>query len=144
MAGKGAGGWFQTVGGYVAIAMLGLVCVLGPAVGKPLMTAPLFPLLRTAVEHLSPATFIGLGVLGLGAGLATRLPRAGIGLASIAALPLAAFAEMAADGTSHNLIPFELAMYAFMALPALLMATAARAAERRFMRDPAPPRSPEG
>lgn len=134
MAGDGkVGRWFGAVGPYAVVAALGLMAVLGPAIGRPLMPAPLFPLLRTAVEHVGWEALAALGVLGLVAGLATDLRPRWIGLSSIAALPLAAFAEIAADGTSHNLIPFELAMYAFMALPALLMSMLGRALRRKFV-----------
>lgn len=101
------------------VALLGLACVLGPALaaGTKPMPAPLFPMLRAAIEKLDWIAPVLLCVLGVGCGLSTRLDAWWIGLASVSTLPLAAFAEIAADGTSHNLIPFELAMYAVLAVP---------------------------
>jgi hypothetical protein len=90
------------------------------------MSAPLFPLLRTAIEKMTWVPIAALGVLGLACGIFTYHKPVVIGAASVAVLPLAAFAEMIADPTSHNMIPFELAMDAAMGLPALLMAVLAR------------------
>lgn len=130
-------------GGYAAIAVLGVGCIIAPAIGtSPLKPAPLFPLLRTGVEGLGWPAVAGLGVLGLVAGLITRLPVVGIAAASIALLPLAAFAEIAADPTSHNLIPFELLMYLMLSGPALFMALLGRGARSRFAPGPAAPKSP--
>ncbi len=110
-----------------AIAAAGLACVLvaGLATGAKPAAAPLFPLLRGAVEGLNGAAPALLLVLGAVAGLVTRLSPTHIGLASVAALPLAAFAEILADRTSHNLIPFELVMYLVLALPAMIGAALA-------------------
>ena len=107
---------------------LGLLCVTLPVVlrGEALMPAPLFPLLRTAIEHLTWMPIAALATMGLLAGLFTRIWPPLIALASIAALPSAMIAELIADATSHNLFPFELVMYAAMALPVFLAALMGR------------------
>ncbi len=78
--------------------------------------APLFPLVRTAVETLNPASFAAIFVVGCLAGFCCRLPVKVIGLAAMTLFPLAAFAEIAKDGTSHNLIPFEIVAYALYSI----------------------------
>lgn len=117
-----------TAGGLLLISALGLMCFLLPTIvaGTPLEPAPLFPLLRTSVEHLHWATFVGLACIGFIAGLLTRWPVALIAAASVIALPTAMFLEIAKDGTSHNLLPFELVMYAAFALPPLALAMMGR------------------
>ena len=112
----------------LVLPLLGLACVTMPVVirGESLMPAPLFPLLRTAVEQLNWMPIAALAALGLMAGVFTRLWPPLIALASVAALPVAMIAEIVADPTSHNLFPFELVMYAAMALPVLLAALAGR------------------
>ena len=110
------------------IAALGLLCVVAPVLMRrePLMPAPLFPVVRTGVEQIGWDAFVGLALLGLCAGLITRLWPPLIALASIAALPVAMFAEIIADSTSHNLFPIELAMYLMLAVPVLLAALVGR------------------
>jgi hypothetical protein len=78
--------------------------------------APLFPLVRTAVEVVNPASFATIFVVGCVAGLVCRLPVKVIGLAAMTLFPLAAFAEIAKDGTSHNMIPFEIVAYAIYSI----------------------------
>jgi hypothetical protein len=106
----------------VTMAALGAGCVVVPVMvsSKPLMDAPLFPLIRTAVESLSWAAPAALLVLGVIAGALTRWHPVAIGAASVAVFPVVAIAEIVKDPTSHNLIPFEMVMYAFLAVPAVL------------------------
>ena len=114
-------GWIRTVAWGVAIAVGGVVCVVVPVLvsGKPMMPAPLFPLLRTGVEGLSWHAPLLLVLLGVGAGWLTRWWPLSVGLCSVAVFPVAAVAEIFKDSTSHNLIPFELIMYLFLSLPAM-------------------------
>ena len=122
----------RLAGAYGAIAALGVLCVVGPVIGtSPLMPAPLFPLLRTGIEKMTWESVALMALVGFVAGVVTGLPRVGIAAASVGLLPLAAFAEMAADGTSHNLIPFELVMYGVMGLPVLGMAALGRVVRGR-------------
>ncbi len=117
----------RLIGGLLIVSLLGLLCVVAPVLGtSPLMPAPLFPLIRTAVEKLTWVPIAALGGLGLAIGLGTRLPCGRAALASIAILPAVAIAEIIADSSTHNLIPFEIGMYLFMALPVWVMAMVGR------------------
>jgi hypothetical protein len=98
----------------VILAGAGMGAFLLPLVISPparIYDAPLFPLLRTSVEGVRGDSFLAIATVGFLAGLLCRIPAPFIGLACMALFPLAAFAEIAADKTSHNLIPFELIMY---------------------------------
>lgn len=113
----------------VVVAVLGLACVLAPVVITPparLRPAPLFPLLREAVEGIGWVPIAALAALGLLGGLFTRLPTFLIAPASIAGLPAAAILEMLVDPTSHNMFPLEFAVYFFMAVPVMLAALLGR------------------
>ena len=106
-------------------ALAGFAAFIAPIMLDPpkvLPQAPLFPIVREAVEHLRPGSFIGLAVVGLLAGLFARTHWALLGLAAVALFPLCAVAELVADPTSHNLFPIELAMYAVFSIPAVLAA----------------------
>jgi hypothetical protein len=60
-----------------------------------------------------------LATVGLACGL-THPRRAWLlGFASVALFPAVVAVEFAADSTSHNLVPFEIVMFAFLALPAV-------------------------
>lgn len=122
------------------VAVLGLVCVVGPALasGAKPMQAPLFPMLRAAIEGLDSMALILLGVLGIACGLLTKIGTLKVGLASVSLLPLAAIAEIVVDRTSHNLIPFELAMYALLAGPAAIGTLAGRGLRRMLSRPEQP------
>lgn len=117
----------------VVIAAVGVGCVVAPVMvsSKPLMDAPLFPLIRTGVESLSWPAPTALLVLGLIAGVVTRWHPVAIGAASVAVFPVVAIAEMVKDPTSHNLIPFEMVMYGFLAVPAVLGAWVGGVVARR-------------
>lgn len=124
--------WPRLLAVLAIVAVLGVVCIVVPVLNLPRMPAPLFPLLRTGVEKLGVIPIALLATLGLVAGLATRAPVWAIAIASVALLPCAAIAEMVKDGTSHNLIPFEIIMYGFMAIPVLAMAAVGRFAKNRL------------
>lgn len=119
--------------GFVAVAALGVACLVVPTIvaKTPLKPAPLFPLLLTSIENIGWPALVSLTGLGVIAGAVARVmsgssgPRSLlspllIAIASVSLLPIAMFAEIVKDGTSHNLFPFELVMYAFLSLPALL------------------------
>ena len=113
----------------------GLTAFVAPAVIAPPKTlprAPLFPLIHEAVEHLRPGSFLGLGVVGLLAGLLCRTHWLVLGIAAVALLPLCAAIEMFTDKASHNLLPFEVATYGIFALPSVLAAALGRAAPSPF------------
>lgn len=76
--------------------------------------SPLFPVITNAQEHLGLWQLVLLFVVGLLLGLLFLKQRAPfLGALAVAALPLAAVAEMVADPTSHNLWPVEFMFYAF-------------------------------
>jgi hypothetical protein len=107
----------------VIVAIVGAGAFLAPVVLSPpakLPHAPLFPLIRAAVEGPHAASFAALAVVGLVAGLFARTRWYFLGAATMACFPVFAFAEMNADPTSHNLFPFEFVMYAIYSVPAIL------------------------
>ena len=120
----------------VVIALLGLACVLLPVVVSPptrLRPAPLFPLLHAATARMTWVPIAALAALGLLGGLFTRLPTFLIAPASIAALPVAAIAEMIVDPTSHNLFPIEFLIYFLMGVPVMLAALCGRTVRWLFV-----------
>ncbi len=129
-----------------AIASLaGFAAFVVPVILNPpkvLPKAPLFPMVREAVEHLHPGSFIALAVVGLLAGILGTSSWIILGLTTVAALPLCTIAELAVDSTSHNLLPFEFVMYAGFSIPAIFAAGIGRAA-RIFLlphrQEPTPP-----
>jgi hypothetical protein len=124
--------WMRLIAVLACIAALGIACIVVPVLNLPQKPAPLFPLLHTGIEKMTWVPIALLAALGLVAGVATRAPVWAIAIASVALLPCAAIAEMVKDGTSHNLIPFEIIMYGFMAIPVLAMAAVGRFARNRF------------
>ncbi len=136
----GTSGRARSAAALLAMAVGGPACLMAPVLlmGTPLMDAPLFPLLRTGVEKLGwPALVLLLG-LGIAGGLASPVRARWLGLASVSLLPLAAFAEMAKDSTSHNLIPLEIGMYLFLSLAAGIGARGARWVRNRASGPSAP------
>lgn len=118
---------------WAAIAVAGIAGFVLPVLIWPpaqLFPSPLFPHLRTAIETTRLESFIALGVVGFLAGLFCRLRCIWIGLACVTLFPLAAFAEIAKDPTSHNLIPFEIVMYGLYSLLPLLAGAAGRGIRR--------------
>ena len=120
--------FLPAVAALAAVAALGLFSFVLPTVliGETLLPAPLSPLLRTSIEHMTWIPIAALVGIGFAAGMVTRLPPVLIALASVIALPIAMFAEIVADPTSHNLFPFELAMYLVLTIPPLLAALISR------------------
>ena len=115
----------RTITELTLTALSGFAAFISPILLNPpntLPKAPLFPIVRESVEHLRPASFIALAIVGLLAGAVGQTHWALLGLASIAAFPICMIAELAADPTSHNLFPFELVMYDAFSIPAILAA----------------------
>src|SRR5712691_9719086 len=112
-------------------ALLGLLAIVAPVWILDLRhyTAPLFPLIRSGVEGMSLLTLVLLfcagflvGCFGIGHPLL-------LGTATVALLPLAAFAEMIVSSTSHNLWPLEFIIYGLISLCAVVGAFAGRFAK---------------
>jgi hypothetical protein len=102
--------------GFVVAPVLGVLAMLVPVFLWPPTThydAPLFPLLRDAVEGIGLTQLVLLFAVGVVLGLVSTSRALLLGAAAISALPVAAFAEMIKDPGSHNLFPFEFAFYAF-------------------------------
>ena len=114
----------------LAAALLGLAAMLTPVLIHPgqAYNAPLFPLVRAAVERVSWSSAGLLLVAGLIVGCFGAGPPWQLGLATMALFPLSAIAEMFADGTSHNLWPLEFVMYGVLSVPAIVGACVGRAA----------------
>ena len=105
--------------GFVVAPVLGLLAMIVPVLlwppAKP-HDAPLFPLVRDAVEGIGLPQLVLLFVAGVVLGFVSDSRAWLLGAAAIAALPTATVAEIIKDSTSHNLFPFEFAYYAFFAL----------------------------
>jgi hypothetical protein len=117
-----------------AAAVLGCLGVLGAVLLRAKVhsyQAPLFPLVRTAIEGFSIGSVAALGVVGFLVGLFRQAPWFVIGLSTMALFPLFSIAEMLVDPTSHNLFPLEWAMYAVATTPAILGAYAATRLSRQ-------------
>jgi hypothetical protein len=115
----------RTISEVAITAIAGFGAFIAPVLVDPPKTlpkAPLFPIVREAVEHTRPSSFIALAVVGLLSGLFARTHWALVGLAAVAAFPVCTIAELIADSTSHNLFPMEFVMYAAFSIPAILAA----------------------
>ena len=75
--------------------------------------APLFPILRDAIESMGVPQLLFFVAAGALLGLASKSRAWLLAAAAVAVLPLVALAEMVVDPTSHNLIPLELVFYGF-------------------------------
>ena len=111
---------------------LGLASVCLPVVILQLPLAPdgLFPFIFAGVEGMSSLTLILLFTSGLILGLIFSihpLHPLVFGFATMAAFPALAFVEMAQNPYSHNLWPFEFAIYGLVSLLAVGGAYAGRA-----------------
>ena len=112
---------------------LGLASVWLPVVILKLPPHPqggLFPFIFAGVEGMSLLTLILLFASGIMLGLSFSihpLDPLVFGIATMAALPALAFAEMVQNPYSHNLWPFEFAIYGFVSLFAVGGAYAGRA-----------------
>ncbi len=99
----------------VAGATTGAVILCGSAVAQHGWPKGSVGLFHAAVEKLSLPALLCLFISGFCFGLFLSRPLARIAvLWQLAAFPIAAFAEILHDPTSHNLWPFELLIYAFL------------------------------
>jgi hypothetical protein len=74
--------------------------------------APLFPLIRDAVEGVGVPQLLLLFIVGIVLGLVTTSRAWILGGLAIAVLPIVTVLELVKESCSHNLFPFEFAMYA--------------------------------
>lgn len=105
-----------------------LPVVLSPPAGS--YDAPLFPLLRTAIETIGLEQLGLLLLAGVLLGFVTQKRMWLLGLAAIAPLPVAAVLEMLVDPSSHNLFPFEFLLYGLYSLIVVAGLVAARMIRR--------------
>jgi hypothetical protein len=108
----------------IAISILGIASMVVPVylLGDSITQydAPLFPLLRTAIERPSPYFLPFLFLSAFVVKLFSDVSSWKIGLMSMALLPLAAICEMIVDSSSHNLFPIEFLFYDFYTIPAII------------------------
>jgi hypothetical protein len=119
---------------FVIACFLGVAGFIAPV---PILhprhySAPLFPLLRTAVEGMSFLTILFLFCAGFLVGCFGRGHPLLLGLATVSLLPMFAIAEMIVSPTSHNLWPLEFAIYGFVSLSAIAGAFLGRFTQRRL------------
>jgi len=123
---------FWLVFTFAAATLLGLLAIVAPVWILDLRrySAPLFPLIRSGVEGMSPLTLVFLfcagflvGCFGVGHPLL-------LGIATVALLPILAIAEMSVSSTTHNLWPLEFLIYGLISLCAVAGAFAGRFAMR--------------
>jgi hypothetical protein len=114
--------------------VLGLAAMILPVlISRPAhwYDSPLFPVVRNAQEHLGLWQLVLFFTVGLVLGFGSSIRALLLGAAAIILLPLAAFVEMVADPTSHNLFPFEFMFYAFYGVIVAAGAWVAHRAGRR-------------
>jgi hypothetical protein len=117
--------------------VLGLMAMISPVLmRRPARwyESPLFPVIRNAQEHLGVWQLVLFFLVGLVLGVVSQTRALVLGALAVVALPLAAFAEMVADPTSHNLWPFEFMFYAFYGVIVAAGAALAHRASRRYAR----------
>ena len=108
------------LGGILAM-FVGLIAVLLPLLFVPMKAydSPVFPLVRTAIEGMTPFTYVGLLTGGVLIGWLCRNP---VILGFVTMLPFYIFAviEMLVDPRSHKLWLFEFTIYLALSLIAVL------------------------
>ncbi|MDC0357198.1 hypothetical protein OAO01_00150 [Oligoflexia bacterium] len=99
--------------GYAAVYIPGLV------VAEKVYTAPLFPLVRTAVESISVISVLLLFLIGAFLGVLDPDRPLLLGFATMTAFPVLAIIEKTVDITSHTHFPLEFLYYVLVALAAV-------------------------
>ena len=112
----------KVVGATAVVMGLASVCLPVFVFNLPMYPAPLFPVVRTAVEELSWLALILLFASGLPLGSLSSSPIQPLvfGVLTTVALPLLAVAEIIVAPRSHNLWPFEFLIYIILSLPAVV------------------------
>jgi len=100
--------------------LVGLLAVLLPALFLPMKAyeSPVFPLVRTAIEGMTPFTYVGLALGGFVLGWVFPYAVA-LGLLTMAPFHLSAVIEMLVDPGSHKLWPIEFVIYLGLSLLAV-------------------------
>lgn len=128
-----------TIVALIAMASAGVVSVVVPVLISPPKIwrsgETFVPALRTGIENFSITTAVLLVVSGMIGGAVTTSRPVWLGLATMSVFPILAFAEMIRWPTSHNLIPFELVMYAALTIPGIVGALVGRGMRRLLRRE---------
>lgn len=110
----------------IGSAFVGALCIIAPPYifeNENLVNynAPLFPFIATAIENIQifKSSILLLFAYGLW-GYVSDAKWFVIGLAAILIFPLVLLLEILKSPASHNLWPFELGLYLFLDLPALV------------------------
>ena len=123
--------WLTLLAGCGAAALLGVGAVTLAGNGQPdVGTSPLFPAVARGIEGLNEGSFVLLAGAGFIVALLGPAHPLLVGLSTMALFPLISIADMVVDPTSHNLFPFEWAMYALLTLPGVAGAFAGRRFKR--------------
>ena len=123
----------RNIVGFVMAPALGLAAMLGPVLVSPPAKhydAPLFPVVRDAVEGVGVPQLILLFAAGVALGVVSTSRAWLLGLAAIAALPIVTVLELIKDPASHNLFPLEFATYAFYGIVVMCGVLAIRRVRR--------------
>jgi hypothetical protein len=116
---------------------LGIVSFIVPQLLSPpsrIYEAPLFPLVRAAVEEMQLLTVAFLLASGLILGaLFHRRASPICAAAMVLWLPMVSITDMLIDATSHNLFPFEFGMYAILSLVPIFGSWAGMVVRRAFL-----------
>ena len=103
--------------------VLGIVSIVLPTLFMTDLrqyNAPLFPIIRTAIEGISRWSFGLLLISGFCMKWVSKLPSWKIGISTMALFPILAILETLADSSSHNMLPFEFIFYAVYSIPAIV------------------------
>ncbi len=128
-----------TIVALIAMAAAGVISIVVPVLISPPKIwrsgETFVPAIRTGIESFSTATAVLLVVSGVIGGAVTTCRPVLLGLATMSVFPILAFAEMVRWPTSHNLIPFELMMYAALTVPGVVGAFIGRGMKRLYRRE---------
>jgi hypothetical protein len=129
--------WFTLLTNCGAAAVLGVAAVVLAVHGHAVdgRTSPLFPAVARGIEGLNGWSVIFLIVAGFILGVFGRVHPLLVGLATIPFFPMMSVADVIVDSTSHNLLPFEWAIYVFLTVPGILGAFAGRRFKRSVSGD---------
>ncbi len=138
------GSWWHWLPAFLLAPVLGILSLVLPVFiyRLPLEeTSPLFPVLATGVEHLSALTLVFLFISGAILSGVFKHPASWVAsMVVMGAMPIVILADVIADSTSHNLLPFELAQYGALSLVALFGAGVGVAVRRAVVRTRGVPR----
>jgi hypothetical protein len=120
--------WIGLLTSCSAAAALGVGAVILAVYPDPALDyeSPLFPAVRRGIEGMNGWSITFLVLAGFIPACFGRVHPLLVGLATMALFPAMSLAEMVVDPTSHNLWPFEWAMYAVLTVPGIVGALGGR------------------